>query len=281
MKIKLPLVIIIIISLSSCAPTYRYIYTASPANSPYFTQKGESELTGDYSSSSKTRNTNVFADGVDIHGAYALTDQWAVTVGYYNRREKDTFSYIPYSGPFESSEINYKRNLFDIGGGYFVSLNQRKTITFNLYAGLTLGKFSFTDQGIDSSSANYSRNYNDRITKWYIQPSFNFMPREYIRLSYAMKFSFVHFGNTQTSYTPGEIKYLSLDMVDNKTLPFIEPSLNLQFGLPELPWIKLDAGMSWTTNPFNTVISSTRVKVRSFGTSIGLNFDFSKLKNKK
>ena len=274
-KIRLLLIIIIITGLFSCAPTYRYIYTASPANSPYFTEKGESELTGNYSSCTNIRNTTIFSGGVDIKAAYALSDHWAITTGYYKRKEKDIFSYIA-SGLFKSSKINYTRNLLGIGGGYFISLDHRKTITFNLYSGLALGKFSFTDYGIDSSNKNYSCYYSNRITKWFIQPSFNFMPGEYIRLSYVMKFSFVHYGNTKTSYTSVESKYLSLDMIDSKTLAFIEPSLNLQFGLPEYPWIKLDAGMSWTSNPFNIVLSGNRLKVRSPGTSIGLNFDFSK-----
>jgi hypothetical protein len=31
-----------------------------------------------------------------------------------------------YSNPFDSSVVKYKRNLFEIGGGYFLSLNQKK-----------------------------------------------------------------------------------------------------------------------------------------------------------
>ena len=269
----------IVISLFSCNTNYRYIYTASPANNPYFTKKGESKLTADYSSSSNIRAVNKYAAGIDLQAAYALSDHWALASAYYNRREKDVFSFIE-NGPFESSVVRYKRNLFDIGGGYFVSLNKRETITFNFYGGMSFGEFSFTDNGIDSSGANYSRYHNNGITRWFFQPSFNFMPGEYVRFSYATKFSSVHYGDVQTSYTPQQLKYLYLNKVDNNTFVFIEPSINVQFGLPEIPWLNLDAGMSWTSNPFNVLIFSNAVKVRSVNSSIGLNFDFSKMKKK-
>ena len=107
---------------------------------------------------------------------------------------KDVFSLIK-KGPFESSEVRYKRNLFDVGGGYFVSLNKRKTITFNFYGGFSWGRFSFVDDGKDSSGAGYHRYHNNGITRWFFQPSWNFMPGKYIRFSSATRFSAVHYVN--------------------------------------------------------------------------------------
>lgn len=68
--------------------------------------------------------------------------------------------------------------------------------------------------------------------------------------------------------------------MDNQNFLFIEPSLNLQFGLPTIPWLNLDAGMSWTFNPFNVLLFSDAVKVRGLNSSIGFNFDFAKMKKK-
>ena len=129
MKNKLLLSAIIIVTcLSSCA-TYRYIYSASPPNNPYFREKGESKLAGYYSSSDDNTTTNGTAGGWDLQGAYAISNHWAVTAAYFSRREKDVYDYISYNS--QSSVVKYKRNLFDIGGGYFVPLNAKKTITFN------------------------------------------------------------------------------------------------------------------------------------------------------
>lgn len=276
MRDKLWLLSIIIIALSSC-DTYRYIYTASPANSPYFTQKGESKLTG-YYSSNPGGEVNKFAHGPDVQAAYAIGKHWALTSDYYNRRERDVFRFQSY-GPFDSSVINYRRNLLGFGGGYFVALDKSKKITFNFYAGMAFGKFSINDKGLDNDSLNYSRYYTSQITKWFFQPSFNFMPGEHFRLSFAKKLSYVHYGNIQTSYTPDEISYFSLDKIANAIIPFVETSINFQFIFTNNPWIKMDAVMSFVKNPFNE--DDISLRVRGFNASIGLTFDFSKLKKKK
>lgn len=275
-KNKLLLVIITTTTLYSCS-TYRYVYSASPANNPYFTKKSESKLTGYYSSSNNNQLTKEFARGVDLQAAYAIGNHWALTTGYFNRREKDVYNYSSYNSPFDSAIVKYKRNLFDIGGGYFISLNSKKTVTFNLYGGMAFGKFSFIDNG-QSNATDYSRFHDSRITKWYFQPSVNFMPGNYFRFSLIVKTSFVHYGNIQTSYTPEEQKYFSLDKIANKTLSFGEPELNIQFGLPKYPWVKLDAVVSGASHSFS---AESRLDVRSSNASIGLNFDLSKIGKKK
>ena len=276
MRNKLLLASIIFITAFSSCTTYRYMYAASPPNNPYFTQKGESKLTGYYSSSDNNIITKEFADGFDFHAAYAIGDHWALAAGYYNRRERDVFSSS--FNLYDTSTINYKRNLFDIGGGYFVPLSIKKGITFNLYGGMALGKFSLVDNGIDKNQAVYNRYHNSHITKWFFQPAINFMPGRYVRFSFITKFSFVHYGNIQTSYTPDEVQYFSLNRIKNRTVSFIEPSLNFQFGLPKYPWVKLDAGISSASNPFRDVV---RLDVRGSNASIGLSFDFSKMKKGK
>ncbi len=268
--------VLVIATLSSCT-THRYIYSASPANNPYFTEKGESKLTGYYSSSDANRLTGEYARGVDLQAAYAVGNHWALTMGYFNRREKDVFNFSGYDGPFDSSIINYKRNLFDIGAGYFIALNTKKTITFNFYGGMAFGKFSFVDNG-QANSMDYSRYHNSAITKWFFQPAINFMPGEYVRFSFLLKNSFVHYGNIQTSYTAEEQSYFSLDKIANRTISFGEPELNIQFGLPAYPWVKLDAAFSGAS--YRSWMGS-RLDVRSNNASIGLTFDFSKLSPKK
>lgn len=50
------------ITFTSCT-TNRYIYSASPANNPYFTKKGDSKLTGYYSSDAGSDATEKYARG--------------------------------------------------------------------------------------------------------------------------------------------------------------------------------------------------------------------------
>ncbi|MDQ2720666.1 MAG: hypothetical protein M3Z26_13035 [Bacteroidota bacterium] len=285
MKKVFPVSLIIMIAFTSCT-TYRYIYSASPANDPYFNKKGESKLTGYYSSSGDNNLLGEFAGGFDMHGAYAIENHWALTVGYFNRREKDVFNYYHSDSPFDSSIVKYKRNLFDIGAGYFVALNQNKTITFNLYGGFSSGKFSLEDDGVDHNDSNYNRYHDSKINKWFLQPSFNFMPGHHVRFSFGLKVSFVHYGNIHTSYTAEELHYFALDRIPNKTIPYAESFFNLQFGFPKYPWVKLDMELSGASqplynNPNNLNDNSERLRTRGSNASIGLNFDFSKIRKKK
>jgi hypothetical protein len=265
---------IVIFTFTSCT-TYRYIYSASPANNPYFTEKGESKLTAYYSSSNNNPLTKEYAHGVDLQGAYAIGNHWALTAGYFNRRERDV--YRSSFNLYDSSVVQYKRNLFDFGGGYFITLNTKKNITANLYAGFASGKFSFDDNGLDKNQLVYNRYHESAITKWFFQPSINFMPGRYVRFSFAAKFSYVHYGKIQTSYTSDELQYFGLDRIANRTITFFEPSLNIQFGISKYPWIKIDAVYSGTSNVYH---DKPRLDVRSPNGSIGLSFDFSKMKKK-
>jgi hypothetical protein len=52
----------------------------------------------------------------------------------------------------------------------------------------------------------------------------------------------------------------------------------MQFGLPKYPWVKLDAALSSSSQPYSV---GSRLDVRGGNASIGLNFDFSKMAKKK
>lgn len=257
----------------SCT-TRRYIYTASPANSPYFNKKGQSKLAAYYSSNERILPGG-YANGFDLHGAYAISNHWAITGGYFNRKEKDIGIY-DHNIPFDSSVIRYKRNLIGAGTGYFIPLNPKKTITFNMYGGTAFGKFSFKENGEAAGIAG-ERFHNSKITKWFFQPSVNFMPGKYFNASIILKNSFVHYGNITTNYTTDEIAYFSLNKIADKTIYFCEPALDMQLGLPYVPWIKMDLMYSFISNSH---FEDTKLDVRGLNISIGLSVDFSKIKEK-
>lgn len=263
-----------IILVASCN-TPRYIYSPSPPNNPYFKEKGESKLSAYYSSGGDNNTLDGGKNnGYDIQGAYAIANNWALTAGYFNRKERDVYSNGTYNF-FESSVVDYKRNLTDVGGGYFLPLNIKRNISFNVFGGLAFGRFSFTDKGMDKQGLSYNRFHNSRIVKWYIQPSFNIMPGKYFRASFINKFSFAHYGNIATSYTDEELQYFFLDRIKNKTIFFFEPTFNMQVGIPKCEWIKIDGGFTFSSDPFEDV---SRIEARNFNASIGLSFDLSKLK---
>ncbi|MEO6583010.1 MAG: hypothetical protein ABIO05_01725 [Ferruginibacter sp.] len=266
------LFIIAIIFISSCNSP-RYIYSASPPNYPIFTEKGQSKFAAYYSATPGNSITEKLAEGLDLQGAFALSNHWAVTGSIYKRREKDFYKEGGFAKPFKSSEVKYKRNVVELGAGYFASVNPPNTITINFYAGAAAGKFSIIDDGVDINNVNYNREYNSDKKKFFFQPALNFIPNPNFNVSLIFKSSYVHYTNNRTSYTADELRTFQLDLIDNKTLNFIEPAINVEFGFAKYPWIKLGALISGVANqPLH------RDNVRNSNSSVGLTFDFSKLK---
>src|SRR5205809_359634 len=77
--------------------TSRHVYSPFPANIPYFVKKGESKLATSYSSTdgNVSNGQNKKDEGYNLQAAYAVTDHWALTLGYSNRTEADL-----YPGPY-------------------------------------------------------------------------------------------------------------------------------------------------------------------------------------
>lgn len=229
------------------------------------------KLAGYYAGTGKTDDGKEINEGYDLQGAYAISDKWALTAGFFKRKERDT--YIRYNNLFDSSVVNYQRKLFEIGGGYFVPLDARKQFYFSIYGGMGFGKFSFDDRGIDANGFAYTRSHESKITKGYLQPGFSVAPVEYIRIFLTGRVSFVQYGSIRSSYQPNEEAYFNLDQLKGLQI-FAEPSFNMQVGIPAMQWVKLDAGLTFATHPRDNL------KARSFCPFIGLSFDFSKV-NKK
>lgn len=271
--IRILTVICCILFLVSCENS-RYIYAPSPASIPYFKEKGESKLTALYSESDATANG--YARGWDLQGAYALSDHFAITASYFNRREQDKTN-NNFASSFPAT-IDYKRNLGGIGLGYFVPLNAKKTITFNLYVGGEFGKFSFQDKGDPNQNPGYNRNYESGISKGFFQPSFNFMPGDYVRFAVFLKSSYVGYRNIKTDYTSDELKYYGLEHLGDRTWSFLEYGWNFQFGIPKYPWIRLEMSVSsvnWGREIY--YLNNRPINIRYNNFSVGLNFDFSKM----
>lgn len=266
MKRHLLLLVAFVTIFSSCS-IYRYIYTASPANNPYFTKKGQSKIAGYYSSNGENTETDR-ANGYDLQGAYAISDRWAVIAGYYHRNERQIS--IGGSQQVDSSLVKYKRHLFDIGTGYILPLNEKRTTTFNIYGGFAWGEFALKDENVGSG---YYRFHKSSISKYFFQTSINYMPNERVHISFLVKPSFVHYGNIQTDYNLQELTKYGLNYLNKNTIIFVDAGLNVQLGLPKYPWVKLDAMLATTSRPY---FLPDALAVYTANVSIGLSFDLSK-----
>ena len=276
-KYFLVILLPVVVFFSSCSSP-RYIYAPSPPNNPYFTTKGESKLAASYSAGfsrgNKTSGTKPINNGYDLQAAYAISNNWALTASFFKRSERDVYPTLN-SNYFDSSIVNYKRHIVDVGGGYFVPLDKRKTVFFNIYGGIGFGKFLIVDKGIDKSGFDYNRFHHSNIIKWFFQPSINSIAGKYFRASFIGRISFVHYGNISTTYANEELQYFFLVKIRNKTIAYIEPTFNLQIVIPDLDGLKIDGGFTFSSDPFRDI---ARIEARSFNAMAGLCFDLSKLK---
>lgn len=282
MKTKYLLVLLVSSTAIISCRTPRFIYSPAPPNNPYFREKGESKLAAYYSvGTDDDESAEEYNEGFDVQAAYAISNHFAMTADYFKRNEKDSIDNYDRSY-FDISAVRYRRHLANFGGGYFTSITNDKKITINIFGGIGLGKFSFTDVGV-SNGTSYSRHYSSDMNRWYIQPSINFFPTMYFRTGLISKFSRVHYSNIHTSYTPDELIYLDLDRLPGRSLTFLEATWNMQVTFKNLNWLYLDGSISLSTDPYIKAYDdndNTNLEARNLNLSIGVSLDFSKMKKK-
>ncbi|MFT3910013.1 MAG: hypothetical protein QM737_11340 [Ferruginibacter sp.] len=269
---------VFIIVFASC-DTPRYAYSPTAHNVPIFTKQGDSKIAAYYStngaSSYSDDNGNEYdkatAHGADVQGAIAVTNNIALQGSYYIRSEGST-SNSNYSN-FDNSTIKYKRNMFEFGAGYFMAIDKKEHMLFQLYAGAGLGKATIKEKGTDFNQNYYTRFYNTNLTKFYLEPSLTFRtPKDIFAATVATRASIIKFGKIRTDYTNDEKLSLNLDSLDRYPVIFFEPSFVGSFGFPKAPGfrVELQAG-------FSVLYQESFLDYRPFNFSLGLVFDIGKL----
>lgn len=270
-KNLLPGLIFIIFIAASCT-TPRYIYSPSAHNVPVLTKKGDSKIGAVYSTNVAGQETNngVAIDnrsrGFDLQGAVAITDNFAVQASHFYRWEKTE------GGP-DTITLKYKRNLTEVGVGYYLPVNEKKNTFFQVFAGAGLGKFSFTDK---DKTSNYYHEAN--ITKIYLQPAVLFKSKGSFTTSVAVRFSGINYSKIKTNYNAGQLKDYYLDDLSGRLKWFFEPATVSSFGFKNIPGLRFEVqgGLSF-------LMARNYLDYRKFNFSIGTWVDVGALfgKNKQ
>lgn len=265
--------------LISCS-TRRFAYSPSAHNVPVLTDKGDSKLGIVYSTnmvSTKTIGNDVFegkGNGIDAQGAYAVSRHFAVQASFFSRREMNGGDS---PGSADSSVLRYKRNLTEIGAGYFTKLTNEKNsgLFFQFFAGAGLGKFSFTDH-TRTSNGNRVQNFHQAdITKIYFQPALLFQHTDKLGIGLSSRFSVISYRNIKTDYTKDELLIYNLEELRPRPLVYWEPSFVNAFSLGSLPVrLEMQVGLS-------ILISGRMVNHRGRNFSLGLQSDIARLFKKK
>ena len=264
----------IVVSVSCYTP--RYVYSPSAHNVPVLLKKGDSKLAANLSTNFSKRNTTngIVKDnkshGIDLQGAYALTNKFAVQVNYYRRTEKNNGDFS--ANNLDSSVINYTRQLTEIGFGYYRAVMRNNRAIFQVFAGIGFGKFGFTDIGRDQNNVFHNNLHQAGITKLFVQPAFTIKNKRNFAASLSTRFSVIFFRNIQTDYTAAELDKYKLDSLNFRPRLFWEPAVVNTFGFKKIPGLQLEfqAGLCLLQSPLF-------IDYRAFNFSMGVLVDVPKL----
>lgn len=219
--------------ISACESP-RYAYTPAAHNVPVLTKKGDAKIGALYSNAPPTddnyNDERMYShtNGLDVQGALAVSDNWAIQASHFQRWERNT------GGP-DTANIKYRRNLTDIGGGYYFAMNKRKTNFFQFFAGAGFGKFDFTDHSIQGDYFHESN-----IFKFYFQPAFIFRSKGSFSTSIALRGSIIKYYGIKTNYTNAQLSNYRLQDLDYRAKFFFEPAFVSSFGFKNLPGLRIE-----------------------------------------
>ncbi|HMK03823.1 MAG TPA: hypothetical protein VK489_06510 [Ferruginibacter sp.] len=264
-----PALFISLIFIATSCETPRYIYSPSAHNVPVLTKKGDSKIGAVYSTNltgEEKRDGEPIDNrtrGFDLHGAVAITDNFAIQANHFYRWEKTT------GGP-DTMTIRYKRNLTELGLGYYLPVNDKRTVFFQFFAGAGLGKFSFTDK--DKFGSNF---HEANITKVYLQPAMLFRSKGSFTSSVSVRASIINYSNIKTSYNATRLDEHNLDHLNSRGKVFFEPAFTGSFGLKGLAALRFEfqGGLSF-------LAARTYVDYRFVNFSAGTWLDIGSLFNK-
>jgi hypothetical protein len=280
---KLPVLLLFtfyfLLTLSSCY-TPRYVYSPAAQNVPLLTENGDSKLGMLYSTNltgTKTIDNQTYhgySNGVDVHGAYAISNRFALQANFFSRSEMNGGDY---SGASDSSVIRYKRNLTELGGGYYTRLTRGKSrgLYFQAFAGIGLGKFSFTDNGRDNNGGQTLNFHEAKIVKLYIQPAIMFQSKKQVEVAVSSRFSIIKYNKIKTDYDYNQLTIYELADLNNGPVVFWEPAFVNAFGFGNFP-VKIEYQLS-----LSVLMSHRFIDSRSFNFSVGLQSDIARLFKKK
>ena len=264
------LFLICITLISASCNTPRHIYSPAAHNVPVLTKKGDSKIGAVYSTNAVGNESvnDVKIDnrsrGYDLHGAVAITNNFAIQAGHVYRWEKTE------GGP-DSITIKYKRNLTELGLGYYLPANDKKNTFFQVFAGVGIGQFSFTD--VDKTG-NYYHQAN--ITKIYLQPAILFKSKGSFTTSVAVRFSGIGYSKIKTNYSASQLDDYHLEDLTGRMKWFFEPATVSSFGFKGLPGLRFEVqgGLSF-------LMAREYRDYRKFNFSVGTGLDIGQLFTKK
>jgi hypothetical protein len=266
-SVSIFIVFVYSLSLYSCY-TPRYVYSPIAHNVPVLTQKGDNKLACFYSSNiSGDETTDNRSQGLDLQGAYAFTNRFAIQASYGYRKERNGGE----NNTYDSVNINYTRNLIELGVGYYEDLTEHKRFYFEFFAGAGFGRSSFTDVGM-TDNVFHNHYHNMSVSKIYLQPVIMGRSKNNFATSFSSRISIIQFSKIRTDYSSSELRTYKLDSLQMHPHFFWEPASVTAFGFKQFPGLQMEVQFG-----FSILCSRPGFDHRVFNFSAGLVMDISKL----
>ncbi len=185
------IILFICATFTGCGPTY---YAPNTQNVPIMENQGQTNL-------SIGLNSSQFTEGVELQGAYGLTDNLALQLNTDWVKSSEGFS-------------NGSGNFVELGAGYYKNVS--KHFIFETYGLLGLGSLKYKET--EEIKANFVR--------YGLQPSFSFNSNYF---SASLSGRLVNLNYTSVSGTHNDVAYLKA----NNSYWIIEPAITLQGGFED------------------------------------------------
>lgn len=228
-------IIILTVSLSvlfySCAdslhPVSYYAYTPFPVNAPLLKEKNEIQIRAQLIAGLRDPESDKGkVRGGNLQAAYAVSNHIGIIGSYTYSNEFEDYN----TGSSYAETISYKKNMAEIGAGYFTPVSKNKRAALEVYAGYSAGQSNIENEAFGLGPAG---EYSGRIQRFYVQPAFALHITQNLRMGFLIRTSFMKFRNGGTYYPDDKLREM-----EQRHIAFLEPSFVIQFPVGSLNWIR-------------------------------------------
>ena len=125
--------------MNTIYPSHHFAYSPTGANASFLKEKNQMRISGNVTTVDNDDHANGTNIGMQVKTAYAITDHFGIAAAFFTGKEKDKYNQHSIYDD-EAKSLSYRHKLGEISAGYFSSVNTRKTLFLELYAGYGLGR---------------------------------------------------------------------------------------------------------------------------------------------
>lgn len=165
--------------------------------------------------------------GGSFQAAYAVSNHIGIIGSWAFSKEFEDYN-MTSSYP---ETVCYKKNMAEIGAGYFTNISKNKRVVFEVYAGYGTGKNNLTHMPHGWGPTGF---YGGRVQRFFLQPALALHAPGNTSIAWILRTSFAKSHNTNAFYPD-----ISLYEIEKKYIVFLEPTFVIHFPVGPFTWVKV------------------------------------------